>query len=186
MAPSGISEASQDYDENENTPRTGQALMDLLVIALACDLTRVAGMQWADPLSRNRFPWLELYNHHHEYQHDNGYDEQGCTRIGEWYTSQFAYLLQKMKDVREGEGSLLDNALVLSGSEISHPPTHSLGNIPFIVAGSAGGSLRTGRYLRYEDASHADLLIAVQQVFGIEVTTFGQADYASGPLPGLL
>jgi hypothetical protein len=91
-----------------------------------------------------------------------------------------------MAEILEGEGSVLDNTLVLWGSEVAVGNSHSLDNIPCLIAGNAGGAMRTGRFLDYQGASNCDFLHAILQAFGVELDTFGHPDHASGVLSGLL
>ncbi len=164
-------------------PELGKAMMDLLVMALACDLTRVGTMQWVDSQAYNTFPFLQLFDGHHAYQHDHGYQPDALTKIDTWYMTQFAYLLQRLTDVKENGVSLFDNTCVLFTTEIQAPNSHAQDNMPFIVAGNAGGAFKTGRYLKYDGASHNDLLVSLQSAYGITDTTFGNPAYCNGALP---
>jgi Protein of unknown function (DUF1552) len=166
-------------------PELGKAMMDLLVMALACDLTRVGSMQWTDSQAYNTFPFLELYDGHHSYQHAHGYQPDALTTIDTWYMTQFAYLLQRLVDVRENGVSLLDNTSVLYASEIQHPNSHEQFSMPFLIAGDAGGAFRTGRYLKYDGVPHNNLLVSLMNAYGIPDATFGNPDYCTGALPGL-
>ena len=71
-------------------------MMDLVSAALACDLTRVATIQWADLAANNSFPWLGLDDTHHGYQHDRGYQPDGISKIDTWYATQFKYFLDQL------------------------------------------------------------------------------------------
>ncbi len=164
-------------------PELGKAMMDMLVMAVACDLTRVGTMQWVDSQAYNTFPFLQMFDGHHAYQHDHGYQPDALTKIDTWYMSQLGYLLQRLVDVKENGVSLLDSTSVLFTSEIQMPNSHAQDSMPFLLAGAG---FRTGRYLKYNGASHNDLLVSIQNTFGIESNTFGNPDYCSGPLPGLV
>jgi hypothetical protein len=165
-------------------PKVGKFLMDMLVTALACDLTAVASLQWSDTEAKYTFPWLNLAQHHHFYQHDGGYRPAECERIGTWYSAQHLYLLQQMDQVDMGGHSLLDESVVFFGSEIQDPPSHSRTNMPFLLAGRGGG-LRTGRWLKFNGQSHNDLLVSLLNLFGDERRSFGDPKYCDGPLAGL-
>jgi hypothetical protein len=165
-------------------PKVGKFMMDMLVMAMACDLTGVATLQWTDTEAKHTFPWLSLGEHHHYYQHDGGFRREECTQICTWYSGQHAYLLQQMDAVDMGGHTLLDESVVFFGSELSHPPTHTKTNMPFLLAGGGGG-LRGNRWLDFQGRSHNDLLSAILNLFGDTRSTFGDARYASAPLTGL-
>jgi hypothetical protein len=159
----------------------------MLVMALACEVTNVASLQWSDTEAKHTFPWLGLDQHHHYYQHDGNFRPLECEQIVTWYAEQHAYLLQQMDLVDLGDRTLLDESVVFFGSELAQPPTHSKADMPFLLAGGGGG-LRGGRFLRNEglaDPSHNNLLVAILNLFGDERTTFGDPAFCTGPLAGL-
>ncbi len=168
-----------------------RAQIDLTVHALACDVTRIASLQCSTSVNALRFTFMGLDEHQgHSLSHagDSSVDQQAeWEAMLVWYAEQLAYLLDGLAAVPEGDGTLLDNTLVLWGMEIGRGNSHSLKDIPFVLAGRAGGRLRTGRYLRYDGKPHNDLLVSVLHLLGIEQSTFGDARFCSGgPLPGLV
>jgi hypothetical protein len=165
-------------------PKVGRYLMDMLVMALACDITAVASLQWSDTEAKHTFPWLGLTEHHHFYQHDGGFRPDECEQIYTWYSQQHLYLLQQMAGVDMGGHSLLDESVVFFGSEIQDPPSHNRINVPFLLAGGGGG-LRAGRWVRYQNESHNDLLVSILNLFGDPRQTFGDPKFCTGALPGL-
>jgi hypothetical protein len=165
-------------------PKVGKFMIDMLVMALACDATAVATLQWSDTEAKHTFPWLGLRDHHHYYQHDGGFRPKECEAIATWYTQQHAYLLQQMAAVTMGDGSLLDESVVFFGSELQDPPSHGKTDMPFLLAGGGGG-LRGGRWLVERGRSHNDLLLAILNLFGDQRDSFGDRRYCAGPLPGL-
>jgi hypothetical protein len=160
-------------------PELGRNMMDLVATAFACDLTAVATVQWSDSQAYNTFPWLELNENHHAYQHGHMYEPDVLTRIYTWYTEQFRYMLDALT-----QAGVLDETIVLWVSEIQHPQTHAQDNMPFVLAGG-GPALSKGRFLSYPNLPHNDLLCALLNVYGLELDTFGKADYCNGPLTGL-
>jgi len=174
-----------DLSNDEPMPRTGKLMMDMLVHAMACDLTRVGTLQWADSSANNTFPWLGLQDTHHGYQHDRGYRADAISSIQTWYASQFAYFLDKLLEVQENGQPLLDSTLVFWVTELSRPESHDQHDMPLMLAGSANGRVRPGRWLNFQGRSHNDLLVAIQNVFGIDSNTFGRAEFCTGALPGL-
>jgi len=106
--------------------------------------------------------------------------------IRRWYMEQFAYLLGELEATPEGDGTMLDNTVILLGSEVARGNTHSHMDAPFVLAGSAGGYFNTGQLLNFEgDVPHNNLLVSLQNSMGIEATTFGLPEFCTGPLAGL-
>jgi hypothetical protein len=163
--------------------------MDLLVTALACDLTRVGSLQWSTAQSGVTFTWLGHSEDHHGLSHQADDTEEArrqLTAIDHWYAQQFAYLCKRMSEIREGDGSMLDNSVVLWSNEQGNGDKHTLTEIPYIIAGSGGGYLRTGRYLKFDEPAHNDLFVSVLHATGAEdVKCFGVPEICKGPLPGL-
>jgi hypothetical protein len=166
--------------------------MDLLAMALACDLTRVVTLQWEAAYSDVRFTWLGADRGHHTISHDsddNADSVEMLTKINVWYAEQFAYLLAKLDGMQEGTGTVLDNCVVFWGNELGRGNVHSHWPMPFVLAGSGGGLLQTGRFLTYpkEDpaSSHSNLLVSMMNAVGVDGQTFGNPMYCTGPLVGL-
>lgn len=164
----------------------GVAQMDLLHRALACDLTRVATLQWSTAQAGTTFPWLGFSEYHHELSHAGDSDApatEKLIKINEWYAQQFAYLLGKLDSTPEGAGTLLDNTCVVWVNELSKGNTHSHNNIPIVMAGGLGGFFKTGRYLNFPGTvPHNNLFLSLIQGMGLTPTTFGNPAYCSGPL----
>jgi hypothetical protein len=190
--------AAFDHRANENFPAAGRMQMDLLVMALACDLTRVASLQWNKATSRVRHEWVGVPDEHHELSHSGDRDlaaTDKLRRITTWYASQFAYLIERLRAIPDGDGTLLDNTVVLWTSEVAKGNNHSAADKPYLLGGRAGGALRTGRWLDYgkgagragtEPVPHNDLLVSLMNALDVEATTFGNPEYCTGPLRGLL
>lgn len=158
----------------------------LLVRALACDLTRVVTLQFGKG-ARSYYPWLKIAEDHHVCAHrwkQASYAAK-IQKIETWHTTRLAKLLDALKAVREDSGTLLDNCLVLRGSNLAQG-SHTWTSMPFILAGDAGGKLKTGRYLSYDHVPHNGLLVALCRIMGLsDVESFGDERYGSGPLKGL-
>ncbi len=177
-----------DLDTDAAIPKVGRFMMDMLVMALSCEITNVASLQWTDTEAKHTFPWLGLDQHHHYYQHDGGFRRVECEAIYRWYSEQHAYLLEQMDAVDLGGRTLLDESVVFFGSELAQPPTHSKANMPFLLGGGGGG-MRGGRFLRNDglaDPSHNNLLVSILNLFGDERQTFGDPQYCTGPLGNLV
>jgi hypothetical protein len=174
----------RDTSTDNAIPKVGTFMMDMMVMALACDITAVGTLQWSDTEAKHTFPWLNLAEHHHFYQHDGGFRPAECEAINTWYSSMHLHLIQEMASVDMGGHSLLDESVVFFGSELADPPTHSKLGMPFLLAGNGGG-LRTGRWVRYDGVSHNNLLVSILNLFGDPRENFGDPEFSSGPLSNL-
>ena len=180
---------SVEKDLNDAYPTVGALQTDLLVMALACDITRVASLQWSRSVSQTRFSWLGITDSHHDQSHlgdDDATAVDKLTRIDTWYAEQLASLIAKLKAVPEGDGTLLDNTLILFCNELAKGNTHSRKDAGYVLAGGAGGTIEMGRFLHYEgDIPHNNLLVSLLQSFGLPDATFGEPEWCDGPLSGL-
>ena len=166
-------------------PKVGRLMLDMLVMALACDITAVATLMWSDTEAKHTFPWLGLNEHLHFYMNDGGYHPTECTTIFTWYQTQHAYLLQQLAQTPAQNGrSLLDETVLFFGSNLQNPATHVKTDMPFLLAGGGGG-LRTNRWVQNNRASHNDLLVSILNLCGDPRTTFGDPKFCTGPLGGL-
>ena len=182
---------SLDSRAMENFPMVGRLQLDLMLLAHRCDLTRVSTFMWANADSWQYYPWIGVNEEHHELSHAG--DEDGAARdkltaINVWHAEQLAYLLDGLAAADDPDGgSLLDHSLVLWGNELGAGNSHSYTDIPWLLAGGAGGALRTGRSLRFQDRPHNDLLVSVCNAMGMpDVTSFGIPGVCTGALQELL
>ena len=142
--PSGIPE---EYDEH------AKMLFDLLHLAYQGDVTRVTCLQIGRELSGRSYPWIGVPEAHHSVSHHqrDPHNIAQKTKIDTYNLSLFARFLQKLKDTREGDGTLLDHALFLYGAGMGDPDKHTPLELPCLVAGGANGRLKGGRHLKYPD-----------------------------------
>jgi hypothetical protein len=181
-----------DYKANDSFPAIGKAQMDLLVMAMACDLTRVGTVQWERSVGDVRFTWLGADRGHHSLSHDPDSmadSVEMLTKINVWYAEQLAYLMTRMGSIKEGAGTMLDNTLILWCNELSRGNAHSHPDMPFVLAGGAGGAIKMGRLLRYgstPSVHHNNLLVSIMNAMGLPDQTFGDPRYCTGPLAGLV
>jgi len=173
---------------NSNIPAWAKANLDLMILALGCDVTRVVNWFWFAMGSGGvTFSWLGHTNTHHNLAHGNAL--QQMTEINTWFSTQLAYVmsgLDKYTDV--GGGSMLDNTLILWWNEMGNGSAHLANRAPYVLAGGAGGGLKMGRFLDYTKApiENNQMLLTVYNVLtGSQDTTFGAAKYCPGPAPGL-
>lgn len=186
-----LPERPPEVDEtNDAFPDTGELMLDLLVLALACGRTNVASLQWSRSVSMVRFTWLGIDRGHHELSHLPDSDDEAqadLVRINTWYAERFAGLIDRLKRYEVGDGTLFDQSLLLWSNELGKGNIHSREKAPYVLAGSAGGALGTGRFLRYPAATpHNNLLLSLLHTLGIEDSSFGNPDWCTGPLDGFV
>jgi hypothetical protein len=176
--PTGIPE---DFDEHL------RQMCDLMVLAFQTDSTRATTFMVTKEATDRNYPWLGFTDGHHELSHHAGVAEKNrkLREIDRYHISILAYMIEKMMTVEEAEGStLLDNSMVLFGSGISDGDRHDHINLPVIVLGKGGGSLRTGRHHRCRpETPMSNLLLSMLHQAGARVDRFGDS---TEPLPGLL
>ncbi len=128
-------------------------MCDLMVLAFQTDATRVATLVFANEGSNKAYPWIGVNEGHHELSH-HGNDAGKIAKIRSinlFHTKQFAYLLEKMKAVKEGTGTLLDHSMIVYGSGNSDGNRHNHDDLPVLLAGRAGGTIKTGRHVRMKE-----------------------------------
>jgi hypothetical protein len=161
-------------------------MMDLMVLAFWTDSTRVATFMFGNEVSGKNFSFLPGVNgsHHEISHHSNEKDKlEQYKRINLWHTQQYAYLLERMKAIREGNGTLLDNSMVLFGSGMRDGNAHDPHNLPLLLAGRGGGTLATGRHLKYEkNTPLCNLYAGILSRMGTPASRFGDS---TGELAGI-
>lgn len=182
--------AAASSSSNDAYPAIGDSMIELLALALACGQTRVASLQWSRSVSSVRFTWLGIDDEHHGLSHAPDSDttaQQKLIKINRWYAERYAALIAKLKSYPEGDRTLFDNCLLLWCNELGTGNTHSRDNAPYVLAGSAGGTLATGRYLNFDGVvPHNNLLLSILKIMGLPDTSFGKREWCTGYLPGLV
>ena len=142
--PSGIPE---EYDEH------AKLLMDLLLLGYQGDITRVSCLQIGRELSGRTYPWIGVPEAHHGVSHHqrDPHNIQQKTKIDAYNMSLFTRVLEKMRDTADGDGSLLDHSLLMYGAGMGDGDRHTPLDLPVVLAGGAGGQLKTGRHIRYPE-----------------------------------
>jgi hypothetical protein len=177
-------------EENDNIPRICKLQTELLVSSFAADFARVATFQITNSVGGARMKWIGVDEGHHELSHEPDSNEKvqdKLTRINAWYCEQLAYLAHRLAETPEpgGEGSLLDNTLLVWTNELGKGNSHTLDNIPFVAVGNGLG-WKMGRSLKFKSVPHNRLLISLAHGFGHHITSFGNPDFCKdGPLSDL-
>lgn len=145
-----------------------QVMCDLAVLAFQTDTTRVFTYIGSTPNGVS-YPELGFDDKHHSQTHHNNEPEmvRKVAAITAFNIEQFAYMVKKMHGLKEGDGTLLDNCILMWGSGLEDGNKHTRENLPFILAGKGGGSLRTGRFLADTRGNQGDLLTTLLTCAGI-------------------
>lgn len=145
-----------------------QVMCDLNVLAFQTDTTRVSTYIGSRPNGAS-YPELGFNDQHHSQTHHNNQPEKvrKVAAITAFNIAQFAYMVKKMHSLQEGDGTLLDNSILMWGSGLEDGNRHSRENLPFIVAGKGGGSLNTGRYFADSTGNQGDLLTTLLKCSGV-------------------
>lgn len=163
--------------------------IDLLVASLACGQTNIASLQITrGDNDGSLYEWAGIdRGGHHSVSHDTSDDAQDrLAALYTWYATRFARLLQGLAETpAEGGTTLLDNSLVIWGTEVGIGWNHSLANIPFVVAGGAGGRHHGGQYIEV-DGAHNRLLVSAFHAMGLSRESYGSTDNGTGGVPGLI
>ncbi|HEX6986326.1 MAG TPA: DUF1552 domain-containing protein [Planctomycetaceae bacterium] len=177
-------------EENDNIPRISKMQIDLMVNSFVADFARVATFQITNSVGQPRMRWLGIEEGHHELSHEpdsNATAVDKLVRINKWYCEQLAYMAKRLAETPEpgGEGSLLDNTLIVWTNELGKGNSHTHNDIPFVLVGG-GLDFKMGRSLKFDRVAHNRLLMSLAHGFGHHVTTFGNPDFCGdGPLTGL-
>lgn len=155
-----------------------KAMLDLIALSFWTDTTRVATMMMANTNSRCTYGFLGLNEEMHYMSHyvRNRGILPGFNKVNQWHTAQFAYLLEKLRGFREGDGNVLDNSIVMYMSGIKHGDYHTLTDIPVVLAGKGGGAISPGRHVRYpEPTPFPNLLLTLVNLMGVQRTELGDS-----------
>jgi hypothetical protein len=171
-------------EENDNIPRISKMQIELMVNSFAADFARVATLQYTNSVGGARMHWIGVNEGHHELSHEpdnNAKAQEKLTKINQWFCEQLAYLAKRLADTPEpgGNGSLLDNTLIVWTNELGKGNSHTLDDIPFVLVGN-GLDFKMGRSLKYKKVAHNRLLMALAHGFGHRLEKFGSPNYASG------
>jgi hypothetical protein len=156
-------------------------MLDLIALAFQTDSTRIATFMFANDVSSKNFAQLipGASGSHHEFSHHQNQAEkyEPYSKINRWHAEQYAYLLNKLSAVKEGERTLLDNSMILFGSSFSDGNRHDPANLPIILAGRAGGKIQSGRYIACpKETPLCNLYTSMLGHMGAPVDRFGDSN----------
>ncbi|HXP88874.1 MAG TPA: DUF1552 domain-containing protein [Bryobacteraceae bacterium] len=158
-------------------------MFDLQILAFQADITRVFTFILARELSLRPYPSIGVPEPHHSVSHHRDDPELVAkkARIDTYHIELFSYLIDKMKNTPDGDGSLLDHSLILYGGGMGNGNLHRHEDLPCILAGKAGGKFKTGQHVAYKmDTPMTNLLLAMLDNSGVHLDKLGDS---TGPLP---
>jgi hypothetical protein len=161
-----------------NYAEHARLLFDLLVVAMRTDSTRVATFMMAREGGMKPYPEIGVPEAHHSISHHRNDPVlmEKVAKINCYHLEQFAYLVGKMKETPDGDGSLLDHSVLVYGSGLSDPNRHDHNDLPTLIAGNAGGRIRTGRHLVFkDDTPMSNLHLSLLDCVGVPAEHFGDA-----------
>ncbi len=154
-------------------------MMDIMALALWSDATRVTTFMFGNSVSNRNFSFLPgVDGSHHQLSHhqSNERNLDQYARINTWHIEQYAYFLEKLKSIKEGDKTLLDNSMVMLGSGLRDGDRHSPRNLPIVLAGKGGGALKTGKNLKFaEETPLANLYLTMLKVMDIPAECFADS-----------
>jgi hypothetical protein len=171
----------------QDIPTHMRLMLDLIVLAFQMDKTRIATCMLNNDLSQMNFGFLEGVRGslHLDLTHNGRLPdlEAMYLKTNQYHVAQFAYLLGRLKGITEGEGTLLDHCLLMCCSNLFDGDRHQADEMPILLAGRGGGSLRTGRLLDYRDRGNdnrraCSLYLSLMERMGVHLPRFGDADKA--------
>lgn len=174
-------------DIPDQFPEHVRLMLDMIALAFQTDTTRVCTFMFGNAVSGRSFSFLDgVSGGHHDTSHHQNSEEKlvQYETISRWHVAQYAYLLGKLRSMKEGDGTVLDNSMILYGSGLRDGNSHSPHNLPILLGGGGGGRIATGRHLTFgEDTPLSNLYVAMLNAFGLPTQRFADS---TGPLPGVL
>jgi len=161
-------------------------MLDLIILAFQTDTTRIATFMFANEGSNRSYPEIGVKGGHHSLSHHGGdkAKQSDIQKINQLHIKQFAYMLEKMKSLNELDKSLLDNSMIVYGSAISDGNRHNHDDLPVLLAGRGGGTIKTGRHITVpKKTPMCNLYVELLGRVGARVKQFGDSN---GGVPNLV
>jgi Protein of unknown function (DUF1552) len=172
-----------DYPRPSGVPREfskhAELMMDMIALAFQTDSTRVLSFMFTNAGSNRSYPEIGVNEGHHELSHHgkSQHKQENIAKINRFHILRFGYLLERLSQIIEGNGRLLDNCMLVYGSGISDGDRHNHDDLPIILAGAAGGRIKTGRHIRYENGTPlCNLYVWMMQQMGVKTDKFGDSN----------
>ncbi len=175
-------EGVPDYPRPSGVPKElskhAELMMDMVTLAMQTDSTRIISFMFTNAGSNRSYPQIGVNDGHHESSHHgkSAHKQKNIAKINRYHIDRFAYLLSRLKQVREAGRTLLDNSMIVYGSGISDGDRHNHDDLPILLAGSAGKRIRTGRHLRYKNGTPlCNLYLWMMHQMGAKANQFGDS-----------
>lgn len=168
-------------------PEHARLMLDMIALAFQTDTTRVCTFMFGNAVSGRSFSFLDGVSggHHDTSHHQNSAEKlEQYQRINRWHVQQYAYLLNRLREMKEGEQTVLDNSMILYGSGLRDGNSHSPHNLPILLGGGGGGRIATGQHLKFSpDTPLSNLYLSMLDAMGASEERFADS---TGVLPGVL
>ncbi len=166
------------YGRVEAFREHARLMFDIMAVGFQTDTTRVATLMLDSAGGSRRYSEIDVKEGHHQLSHHRNQEEQVAQlkKIDRYLVEQFAYFLERLESIKEGEGTLLDQSMVLYGSGISDGNRHRHEDLPIVLAGSAGGQIRTGRHIETKsERPMANLFLSMLDKMGTPAESIGDS-----------
>jgi hypothetical protein len=154
-------------------------MYDIMAVAFQTDTTRIATFMTAHDGSNRPYPFIGVTEGHHDLSHHGNNPEKKAkiAKINQFHLTQFAYFLGKFRSIREGNGTLLDNSMIVLGSAIADGNRHAHHDLPVLLAGAGGGALKPGRHVQFPTMTPmSNLFVSLLDRAGAPVGSFGDSN----------
>ncbi|HEY8922728.1 MAG TPA: DUF1552 domain-containing protein [Polyangia bacterium] len=189
VSPTAPTEKAANLDLTKVT-NTSHAMNQLIAAALSCNMTRVYSHLWSGARDDNHYPTapVNIDTEHHTLTHNNDDASQAKASVMEQYImSQYADLAQTLKNTKMGSTTLLDQTIIYGISEQGEKPhDHNMRNYHIVLMGHAGGKVKGNRHVRLVGRKVTELMLTLQQLMGMNVTSYGSWDKTSKTMPEIM
>jgi hypothetical protein len=168
-----------------DAPHIAKLMMDILALAFWTDTTRISTFLWGNEVSGRNFSFLDGVNgaHHEISHHEHKADKlKAYNKICIWHIEQYAYLVNRLGELKEGADTVLDNSMLLIGAGMRDGDKHDGKDLPILLAGGGGRTIKGGRHLNFPGGPLANLHCEIAARMGLQLKAFADS---SGPLKGL-
>ncbi|MFT6881081.1 MAG: hypothetical protein ACI9DJ_001179 [Algoriphagus sp.] len=184
-----VNQNANDYQEKyagvDITEKT-RLMLDIMVLAFWSDASRVSTFMFGNSVSNRSFSFLDgVKGNHHSFSHhmDKPALQEQYLRIAVWHVEQYAYFLERLKSIKEGDKTLLDNSMAVFASDLRDGNKHSPRDLPIILGGHGGGKIKSGQNLSFkEETPLANLYLSMVQAQNFEMKQFGDSTNILSPL----
>jgi hypothetical protein len=162
-------------------------MLDMMAMAFQTDATRIFTFMFGNAVSGRNFSFLEgVSGGHHDISHHQNEEDKlrQYQLINRWHVQQYAYLLDRLRGMPEGDSNVLDNSMILYGSGLRDGNSHNPRNLTIVIAGRAGGKLASGQHIAYSpNTPLSNLYVSMLDAMGCPVESFADS---TERLPGVL